>query len=73
MVDADQQHAYIEYIPIFKRLELIKGEWKEQTFPPNMCGTRDIPEGAEFHPSVRARMQTKECKYRPTNDGMLKS
>ena len=41
------------------------------TFPPNMCQTRDIPEGASFHPSVKARMQTVK-NYRPTNEGILK-
>ncbi|KAI4240994.1 MAG: hypothetical protein LQ352_007523 [Teloschistes flavicans] len=58
----------MEYLPIFRRLELIKGQWKHVYFPPNMCGTRDIPEGAHFHPSVKARMQTRK-DYRPKNDG----
>ena len=60
-----------EWLPIFKRLELIHGKWKSITFPPNMCRTRDIPEGADFHPSVRTRMQ-KRKDYRPTNEGILK-
>lgn len=58
----------VEYLPIFKRLELVKGHWKPTYFPPNMCGYRDIPEGAVFHPSVKARMQTVK-DYRPKNDG----
>ena len=58
----------LEWLPFFKRLELINGEWKSIFFPPNMGGFRDIPENAEFHPSVKARMQT--CpEYRPKNDG----
>ena len=36
-----------------------------------MCGRRDLPEGAEFHPSVKARMLTVKT-YRPTNEGILK-
>ena len=60
-----------EWLPIFKHLELIQGQWKSIVFPPNMCGTRDIPEGADFHPSVKARMLTMK-DYRPTNDGILK-
>ena len=36
-----------------------------------MCGRRDLYEGAEFHPSVKARMLTVKT-YRPTNDGILK-
>ncbi|CAF9931387.1 MAG: hypothetical protein HETSPECPRED_007855 [Heterodermia speciosa] len=59
----------MEYLPIFKRLELIKGKWKSVVFPPNMCGTRDIYDGAEFHPSVKARMAS--CAdYKPKNDGL---
>ena len=60
-----------EWLPIFKRLELIRGQWKPITFPPNMCGRRDIPEGADFHPSVKARMLNVK-DYRPTNEGILK-
>ena len=60
-----------EWLPIFTRLELIHGQWKPITFPPNMCRTRDIPEGASFHPSVKARMLTVK-DYRPTNEGILK-
>ena len=60
-----------EWLPIFTRLELIKGKWKPVTFPPNMCRTRDIPEGANFHPSVKARMLTVK-DYRPTNEGIIK-
>ncbi|KAL8897031.1 MAG: hypothetical protein Q9207_007420 [Kuettlingeria erythrocarpa] len=58
----------LEWLPFFKRLELINGEWKSIFFPPNMGGTRDIPDGAEFHPSVKARMQTVK-DYCPKNDG----
>ena len=36
-----------------------------------MCRTRDIPEGASFHPSVKERM-LKVKGYRPTNEGILK-
>ena len=61
-----------EYLPIFQRLELIKGEWKSTTYPPNRCGTRDIPKGAVFHPSVKARMLEKETDYHPKNDGFPK-
>lgn len=58
----------LEWFPFFKRLELINGQWKPVFFPPNMCGTRDIPKGAVFHDSVRARMLS--CsEYRPKNDG----
>ena len=60
--------VYEEWLPLFKRLELIKGQWKSIFFPPNMGGTRDIPAGAEFHASVKARLAA--CKdYRPRNDG----
>ena len=57
-----------EWLPIFKRLELIQGQWKPMYFPPNMCDTRDIPDGADMHPSVKARMRTVK-DYRPTNEG----
>ncbi|KAL8926598.1 MAG: hypothetical protein Q9172_001726 [Xanthocarpia lactea] len=59
----------IEYLPFFERLELDKdGNWKSQVFPPNLCDTRDIPKGAQYHLSVKARMQA--CKdYRPKNQG----
>ena len=60
-----------EWLPIFKRLELVRGQWKPMYFPPNMCDTRDIPEGAVMHPSVKARMMTVK-DYRPTNEGFPK-
>ncbi|KAL8691095.1 MAG: hypothetical protein Q9218_003605 [Villophora microphyllina] len=58
-----------EYIPFFSRLELKGKEWKSQVFPPNMCDTRDIPEGATFHESVKQRMQNTELDYHPKNLG----
>ena len=61
-----------EFLPIFKRLELIKGQWKPMFFPPNMCDTRDIPDGADMHPSVTARMRTVKG-YRPKNEGFTKA
>lgn len=63
---------FLEWIPLFKRLELINDQWRHIYFPPNMGGTRDIPDGAEFHPSVKARMES--CPdYRPRNEGILKA
>ena len=60
-----------EWLPIFCRLELIREQWTSVNFPPNMCGRRDIPKGADFDPSVKARM-LKAKDYRPTNKGILK-
>lgn len=57
-----------EYLPFFSRLELKDGEWVSTVFPPNACGTRDIPAGATFHESVKQRMKAIN-EYRPTNDG----
>ena len=62
----------IEWLPIFKRLELIQGQWKPLYFPPNMCDTRDIPDGADMHPSVTARMKTVKG-YHPKNLGFEKA
>ena len=58
----------IEWLPIFKRLELVKGQWVPMYYPPNMCDTRDIPEKAIIHPSVEARMEALK-DYRPMNQG----
>lgn len=58
----------LEFLPI-KRLELIKRQWKPVYFPPNMGGTRDIPENATIHPSVIARMEANR-HYRPSNKGL---
>lgn len=60
--------AFIEFIPFFKRLELVDGKWVPTTFPPNLGGTRDIPSGAVFHDSVKMRMS--KTGYRPKNQGM---
>ena len=60
-----------EWLPIFCRPELIRGQWTSVNFPPNMCGRRDIPKGADFDPSVKARMLAVK-DYRPTNKGILK-
>lgn len=58
----------LEYLPFFSRYELKDGKWVSTIFPPNACGTRDIPAGAEFHESVKERMKAIKT-YRPTNDG----
>lgn len=57
-----------EHIPFFKRLELIQGKWVSVTYPPNRGQTRDIPDGACFHESVKKRHD--KIKYEPKNDGM---
>ncbi|KAL8841500.1 MAG: hypothetical protein Q9170_000883 [Blastenia crenularia] len=58
----------LEWLPFFKRLELLDGEWESMFFPPHNGGTRDIPENAIFHKSVKQRM-LKYPEYRPTNLG----
>ncbi|KAL4782457.1 hypothetical protein BJX76DRAFT_349363 [Aspergillus varians] len=42
----------LEVLPIATRLELEKGKWIPQRFPPNMGASRDIPCEATIHPSV---------------------
>ncbi|KAH7356398.1 sporulation associated protein [Rhexocercosporidium sp. MPI-PUGE-AT-0058] len=42
----------LEILPIFNRLELEKGRWVPRHWPPNLGAPRDIPHGAEIHPSV---------------------
>ena len=58
----------LEYIPFFKRLELIDDQWKPMYFPPSMGAARDIPAGATLHPSVIKRART--GNYRPRNQGL---
>ena len=58
--------ASTEWLPFFKRLELIKNEWRHIYFHPNMAGTRDIPDHADFHPSVKARMEVGEIPRLPS-------
>lgn len=58
-----------EWLPFFKRLELKDDKWVEQFYPSNMGGSRDIPRGAVFHPSVIARFNDANSKYRPMNQG----
>ena len=60
--------ATLEYLPFFKRLEMIRGKWVSVTFPPNMGDTRDIPSGAVLHPCVKARML--KTLYCPKNQGL---
>lgn len=60
--------ATLEWLPFFKRLELIRGKWVSITFPPNMGDTRDIPNGAVIHPSVKTRMS--KTSYLPKNLGL---
>ena len=57
-----------ECLPL-RHVELIKGRWTTVRFPPNMGGTRDIPENATIHPSVRERMEN-DRHYRPKNKGL---
>lgn len=57
-----------ELLPL-KRLELVQGRWKSVYFPPNLGGTRDIPENATIHDSVIARMEA-DPQYRPKNKGL---
>ena len=57
-----------ECLPL-KHVEFIKGRWKSVRFPPNMGGTRDIPDNATIDPSVRARMKA-DRHYRPKNKGL---
>lgn len=59
---------FSEWLPFFKRLELIDQVWKSIYWPPNMGGTRDIPSNAVLHPSVKARMKS-TATYRPDNQG----
>ncbi|KAI9790123.1 MAG: hypothetical protein M1835_001178 [Candelina submexicana] len=74
----------MEYIPIFKRLELMANDkWKSVYFPPNMGDTRDLPSSAVLHPSVMKRIEAakKEATenkatklvYDPVNQGMAKA
>ncbi|KAL2062511.1 hypothetical protein VTL71DRAFT_6777 [Oculimacula yallundae] len=42
----------LELLPIFNRLELESGKWVPRHWPPNLGAPRDIPHGAEIHPSV---------------------
>ncbi|KAH7407997.1 sporulation associated protein [Cadophora sp. MPI-SDFR-AT-0126] len=42
----------LELLPIFNRLELEGGRWVPRHWPPNLGAPRDIPHGAEIHPSV---------------------
>lgn len=58
----------LEFLPL-RRIELIKGRWKPVFLPPNMGGTRDIPDNATIHPSVIARMKARP-HYRPKNQGL---
>lgn len=63
--------ASLEYLPFIKRWELHNKKWEYVTFPLNRGGTRDIPLGAKFHPTVLQRMRLtlrNEPKYTPTND-----
>lgn len=64
-------HRYLEYIPIFKRKELVKGRWKTVVWPPNMGDTRDMPL-AVLHPSVVSRMRLLP-HYRPQNLGFRRA
>lgn len=57
-----------EFLPIFKRKELIKKEWKAVYLPPNMRDTRDLPSTAVLHPSVLDRMKAIK-DYKPRNKG----
>ncbi len=41
-----------ELLPIFNRLELESGRWVPRHWPPNLGAPRDIPHGADIHPSV---------------------
>ncbi|KAL8921769.1 MAG: hypothetical protein Q9208_005526 [Pyrenodesmia sp. 3 TL-2023] len=43
----------IEYIPLFSRLEYKDEKWVVERFPPSRGAYRDIPTGAEIHPSVK--------------------
>ena len=60
--------SIIEFLPIFKRKELIKKEWKAVYLPPNMRDTRDLPSSAVLHPSVLDRMKAIK-DYKPANKG----
>ncbi|EOD47693.1 putative sporulation associated protein [Neofusicoccum parvum] len=42
----------LEILPIFTRLELVKGRWKPTYFPPNLGAPRDIPMEGVIHSSV---------------------
>lgn len=42
-----------EFLPIFTRLELEKGQWVPRRLPPNMGAPRDLPHYAVIHPSVK--------------------
>ncbi|KAL4922483.1 hypothetical protein BDW62DRAFT_172616 [Aspergillus aurantiobrunneus] len=42
----------LEVLPIATRLELEKGKWIPRRFPPNFGASRDIPCGADIHPTV---------------------
>ena len=68
-VITDPPLSLLEYLPFFKRLELVKGQWNSVFLPTNMGGTRDVPSHATLHPSVHKRM--KACKdYKPRNQGL---
>lgn len=61
---------WTEYLPFIKRWELNGRKWEYVTFPLNGGGTRDIPLGAKFHPSVLKRMQLSQSeasRYTPIN------
>ncbi|KAI9888526.1 MAG: hypothetical protein M1814_006860 [Vezdaea aestivalis] len=47
----------IEILPLFTRLELENNRWIPRYWPPNLGATRDIPDGAEIHPSVQRMHQ----------------
>ncbi|KAI4090257.1 MAG: hypothetical protein LQ344_004883 [Seirophora lacunosa] len=43
----------IEIIPLFSRLEYENEKWVVRRFPPSLGAYRDIPSGADIHPSVK--------------------
>jgi hypothetical protein len=59
-----------DYVPLFPRYELEKGQWKLRTWPPNMASARDIPTNALLHASLRERIKDTERKrpYVPRNN-----
>ncbi|KAF3762113.1 hypothetical protein M406DRAFT_65880 [Cryphonectria parasitica EP155] len=46
-----------ELLPLFTRLELIRGRWIPVRYPPNLGAPRDLPLDAEIHPSVYEMIQ----------------
>ncbi|KAL8960392.1 MAG: hypothetical protein Q9193_002894 [Seirophora villosa] len=42
-----------EIIPLFSRLEYENEKWVVRRFPPSLGAYRDIPSGADIHPSVK--------------------